>query len=42
MADISVGLTGGSFLLLNGQKHWRSVAKDLTSKKETKQIYQKQ
>ena len=37
MADFSFGFTGGSFLLLKGQKHLRSVAEDLTcdiSKKE--------
>ena len=37
MADFSFGFTEGSFLLLNGQKHLRSVAEDLIgviSKKE--------
>ena len=29
--DFSFGFTEGSFLLLNGQKHLRSVAEDLTS-----------
>ena len=43
MADFSFGFTEGSFLLLNGQKHLRSVAEDLTSNKQkrTKRIYQK-
>ena len=31
MADFSSGLTEGSFLLLNGQKHMRSVAEDFIS-----------
>ena len=35
MADFSFGFTGGSFLLLNGQKHSRLVAKDLISKGRT-------
>ena len=35
MADFSFGFTEGSFLLLNGQKHLRSVAEDLViGKKE--------
>ena len=36
MADLSFGFTEGSFLLLNGQKHLRSVQKtwQVTSKKE--------
>ena len=44
MADFSFGFTEGSFLLLDGQKHLRSVAEDLTSNKQkrTKRIYQKQ
>ena len=44
MADDSFGVTEGSFLLLNGQKHLRSVAKDLASDKQkrTERIYQKQ
>ena len=29
MADFSFGFTEGNFLLLNGQKHLRSVAEDL-------------
>ena len=40
MADFSFGFTEASFLLLNGQKHLRSVAKDLISnnnKKRTKE-----
>ena len=43
MADFSFGFTEGSFLLLNGQKHLRSVAEDLISNKQnrTEQIYQK-
>ena len=42
MADFSSGLTEGGFLLLNGQKHLRSVAEDLTSfkRKRTQRIYQ--
>ena len=37
------GFTEGSFLLLNSQRHLRSVAEDLISNKQkrTKQIYQK-
>ena len=31
MTDFSFGFTEGSFLLLNGQKHLRSVAEDLIS-----------
>ena len=34
MADISFGFTEGNFLLLNGQKHLRSVAEDLISNKQ--------
>ena len=34
MADFSFGFTEGSFLLLNGQKHLRSVAEDLISNKQ--------
>ena len=34
MADFSFGFTKGSFLLLNGQKHLRSVAEDLISNKQ--------
>ena len=34
MADFSFGFTEGSFLLLNGQKHLRSVAKDLINNKQ--------
>ena len=34
MAAFSVGFTEGSFLQLNGQKHLKSVAEDLISKKE--------
>ena len=34
MADSSFGFTEGSFLLLNGQKHLRSVAEDLISTKQ--------
>ena len=43
MVDFSFGFTEGSFLLLNGQKHMRSVAEDLVSNKlkRTKRIYQK-
>ena len=43
MADFSFGFAEGSFLMLNGQKHLRSVAEDLVSNKQkrTKQIYQK-
>ena len=43
MADFSFGFIEGSFLLLNGQKHLRSVAEDLISNKQerTKWIYQK-
>ena len=44
MAEFSFGLTEGSFLQLNGQKHLRSVAEDLisnTEQKLTKRIYQK-
>ena len=43
MADFSFGFNEGSFLLLNGQKHLRSVAVDFISNKQerTKRIYQK-
>ena len=43
MTDVSFSFTEGSFLLLNGQEHLRSVAKDLTSNKQrrTKRICQK-
>ena len=43
MGNFSFGFTEGSFLLLNGQKHLRSVAEDLISKeqKRTKRYYQK-
>ena len=43
MADFSFGFTECSFLLLNGQKHSRSVAEDLISNKQkrTERIYQK-
>ena len=34
MADFSFGFTEGSYLLLNGQKHLRSVADDLISNKQ--------
>ena len=34
MADFSFGFAEGSFLLLNGQKHLRSVPEDLISEKE--------
>ena len=34
MANFSFGFTEGSFLLLNGQKHLRSVAEKLTSSKQ--------
>ena len=34
MADFSFGLTEGSFLLLKGRKHLRSVAEDLISNKQ--------
>ena len=41
-ADFSFGFTEGNSLLLNGQKHLRSVADDLISNKQTKskRIYQ--
>ena len=44
MADFSFGFNEDSCLLLNGQKHLRSVAEDLTSSKQkrTERIYQKQ
>ena len=43
MADFSFGFAEGSFLLLNGQKHLRSVAEDLISNKQkrTERIYRK-
>ena len=43
MDDFSFGFVEDSFLLLNGQKHLRSVPEDLISKKlkRTKRIYQK-
>ena len=43
MADFSFGFAEGSFLLLNGQKHLRSVPEDLISNKQkrTIRIYQK-
>ena len=43
MADFSFDFAEGSFLLLNGQKHLRSVQEDLISNKQkrTKRIYQK-
>ena len=43
MVDFSFGFTEGGFLLLNGQKHLRSVAEDLKSfkRKRTQRIYQK-
>ena len=34
MADFSFGFAEGSFLLLNGQKHLRSVAENLRSNKQ--------
>ena len=34
MAEVSFGFTKGSFLQLNGQKHLRSVAKDLITNKQ--------
>ena len=34
MADFSFGFTEGSFLLLNSQKHLRSVAEDFISNKK--------
>ena len=34
MADFSFGFPVGSFLLLHGQKHLRSVAEDLTSNEQ--------
>ena len=34
MADFSFGFAEGSFLLLNGQKHLRSVPEDLISNKQ--------
>ena len=42
MANFSFGFTEGSFLLLNGEKHLRSVAEDLVSNKQkgSKRIYQ--
>ena len=43
MPDFSFGFTEGSFLLLNGQKHLRSVAEELLSNRQlrTQRIYQK-
>ena len=43
MADFSYGFTEDSFLLLNGQKHLRSVAEDLISNRQTRteRIYKK-
>ena len=43
MADFSFGVAEGSFLLLNGHKHLRSVPEDLISNKQkrTKRIYEK-
>ena len=43
MADFSFVFAEGSFLLLNGQKHLRSVPEGLISNKQirTKRIYQK-
>ena len=37
MADFSFGFTEGSFLLLNGQKHLRSVAEYSISNKQKEQ-----
>ena len=34
MADIIFDFTEGSFLLLNGQKHLRSLVEDLISNKQ--------
>ena len=34
VADFSFGFTEGSFMLLNSQKHLRSVAEDLISDKQ--------
>ena len=34
MAECSFGVTEGSFLQFNGQKHLRSVAEDLISNKQ--------
>ena len=43
MAEFSFGFAEGSFLLLNSQKHLRSVAEDLISNKQkrTKRFHQK-
>ena len=43
MADFSFGFAEGSFLLLNDQKHLRSVPEDLIGNKQkrNKLIYQK-
>ena len=43
MVEFSFGTAEGSFLLLNGQKHLRSVAENLTNNKQkrTQRIYQK-
>ena len=42
IAGFSFGFTEGSSLMLNGQKHLRSIAEDLISNKQkrTKRIYQ--
>ena len=42
-ADFSFGFTEGSFLLLNGQKHLRTIAENLISNKQkrTERIFQK-
>ena len=43
MADFSLRFIESSFLMLNGQKHFMSVAEDLTSNKQkrTERIYEK-
>ena len=43
MADFNFGFTEGSFFLLKGQKHLRSVEEDLISnkQKQTERMYQK-
>ena len=43
MADFSFGFIEGSLLLLDSQKHLRSVAEDLigNNQKRTKRIYRK-
>ena len=38
MAKFRSGFTEGSFLQLNGQKHLRSVADDLISNKQKKEL----